>query len=230
MKKKQLFLLHFAGGNYYSFQFMLPYLKDFEVVPVELPGRGKRMTENLLRDRDLAARDLYKQVTQKLRSSEFILYGHSMGAYLALRVCALLEQAGKTPSYLVVSGNPGPGVGPERKRYLLSRDKFVLELRKLGGFPPDLLEDEAFFTLYEPILRADFEIAESRHQVEEPVINVPIYAIMGDKEETSDKIANWQRFTTSGFDFELLAGNHFFIHDHPKRMGDILNQFSMQKL
>ncbi len=52
MKKTQLFLLHFAGGNYYSFRFMFPQLNEFEIIPVELPGRGKRMKENLLKDFD----------------------------------------------------------------------------------------------------------------------------------------------------------------------------------
>jgi external thioesterase TEII len=47
MEKPQLFLLHFAGGSCYSFQFMLPYLKDFNVLPIELPGRGRRIKESL---------------------------------------------------------------------------------------------------------------------------------------------------------------------------------------
>src|ERR1043166_8245649 len=86
MKKPQLFLLHFAGGNCYSFQFMMPLLRDFEVVSLELPGRGKRINEPLVTNFDLAANDILRQLRQKLASSSFLIYGHSMGAYLALRV------------------------------------------------------------------------------------------------------------------------------------------------
>jgi hypothetical protein len=64
-----------------------------------------------------------------------LIYGHSMGAYLALRVTRMLEEAGHPPAYLIVSGNPGPGVPRKRpgKRYLLGKAAFIEELRTLGG-------------------------------------------------------------------------------------------------
>src|SRR5262249_8544650 len=110
MKRPQLFLLHFAGGNCYSFQFIMPLLQRFEIIPLELPGRGRRMKESLLKDFDLAAQDIYHQLTGKLTSASFIIYGHSMGAYLALRVANMLEKAGKFPAFVIVSGNAGPGI------------------------------------------------------------------------------------------------------------------------
>ena len=50
--KPQLFLLHFAGGNKYSFNFLKKYLESaFELVSIELPGRGDRMSEKLITDK-----------------------------------------------------------------------------------------------------------------------------------------------------------------------------------
>src|SRR5580658_7228117 len=142
MKKPQLFLLHFAGGNCYSFQFLQSWLGGFEVISPELPGRGRRITEPLVKDFDTAARDMYEQIRRRLTGRPFLLYGHSMGAYLALRVTNLLEKDGTPPAHLVVSGNAGPGVKKERKVHLLERPSFIAELEKLGGVPKEVIADE----------------------------------------------------------------------------------------
>jgi len=222
--KPQLFLLHFAGGNCYSFQFMASMLREFEVVTLELPGRGKRMGEELLKDFDAAAEDLYKQFMQKLTSPTYIIYGHSMGAYLALKVSQMLEAAGKSPSYVVVSGNAGPGIVYEnqKKRYKMNQADFIEELKKIGGVPTELLENEELFTFFEPVLRADFEISEENGMENAPAVKAPLYALMGSNEEKVGEISNWGRFTRSSFRFEVLEGDHFFIHKHPRRIATIL--------
>lgn len=227
MKKTQLFLLHFAGGNCYSFRFMTPLLQDFEVIPLELPGRGKRMRESLLNEFDEAAIDLYNQIIANLTTTSFLIYGHSMGASLALRVTNMLEKAGRYPAGVIVSGNAGPGIAsPDKKvRYLMNRPDFVEELKRLGGVPPEFLENEELFSFFELILRADFEIAERNDLANEPAIKAPIYAIMGSSEESVADINNWLRFTIGRFTAEVLDGDHFFIHRHPQHIANIISTF-----
>jgi external thioesterase TEII len=216
--KSQLFLLHFAGGNCYSLQRIAPYLKDFDVILPELPGRGKRMNECLLRDFDLAVLDLYEQITRKLTAADFLIYGHSMGAYLAIGVANLLEQAGKTPACLTVSGNAGPGIRTRQDLYPLEREDFIRELRKLGGLSNEILEDIELFDIFEPILRADFELIEKNISRNILPTKAPLFAMMGSREENVNDISNWGKFTTSYFDYEILEGNHFFIFKHPERI------------
>jgi external thioesterase TEII len=224
MKKPQLFLLHFAGGNYYSFQFMLPHLTGFDVIPLELPGRGKRHGEPLLKDFSQGANDMFRQIKQKLSTAPFLLYGHSMGCYMALRACNLLEKEGRLPLALVVSGNAGPGLpGREKKRrHLMPREEFKEELRKIGGVPEEFLENDDLFGFFEPILRADFEMAEEHGMEDEPPVGAPLFALMGSEEEHAGKIANWSRFTRSAFRSEILSGGHFFIQKHPRRIASII--------
>ena len=81
MKKPQLFLLHFAGGNCYSFQFMIPLLNNFSVIPLELAGRGARINEPLKRNLYSAAQDIKNQILNKLDGSNFIIYGHGISLY-----------------------------------------------------------------------------------------------------------------------------------------------------
>nr|WP_295875054.1 alpha/beta fold hydrolase [uncultured Chitinophaga sp.] len=222
MKRPQLFLLHFAGGNCYSFQFLTPLLHGFDVIALELPGRGRRMEEPLLTDFDQAAEDVCRQIRARLNGAGFMIYGHSMGAYLGLRATSWLEENGKPPLALVVSGNAGPGMRDIKSRYLLEHDAFVAELRKLGGVPEELFENRELFDFFEPILRADFEIAERNNIENAAAVNVPLYAIMGSEEEKAASIDNWGRFTHSFFNAEVLPGDHFFIHRHPHRLMQII--------
>ncbi|HSH65657.1 MAG TPA: alpha/beta fold hydrolase [Bacteroidia bacterium] len=225
MKKAQLFTLHFAGGNCYSFQFILPFLQDFEVIPLELPGRGKRMNERLLRDFDCAAQDFYTQIKAKIKGGPFLIYGHSMGAYLALKVTALLEKINLAPVGLLVSGNPGPGIKSNKERYLLEQNAFIEALKELGGVPSEIIENKELFDFFEPILRADFEIAEKENASKENIVNVPIYAMMGSTEESVEDIENWKRFTNSQFEYNVLEGDHFFIHKHPEKIAQIIKNY-----
>ncbi len=106
---KQLFLLHFAGGNKYSYNFLQSKLKsDIEFIPIELPGRGARFEENLIRDKEEAIQDLFLQIKDKRNGKPYVIYGHSMGAILGFSVTEMLEKENDAPNYLIVSGNPGP--------------------------------------------------------------------------------------------------------------------------
>ena len=223
MKKPQLFLLHFAGGSCYSYPEMTPFLvKDFQVIPLELPGRGRRLGEKLIRDYDAAALDLHSQIVKRLNAPRFLIYGHSLGAYMGLTIAGMLEREGKAPSGLIVSGNAGPGIRENKKRHVLGYDAFAQELLDMGGATQEFVADRDLFGFFEPILRADFEIIEKEEIKLEPAIGAPLFAIMGSEEKNVEQIGNWSRFTRSAFHHEILTGGHFFIHQHPRKMADII--------
>jgi external thioesterase TEII len=204
--KPQLFFVHFAGGNRYSYRFLMQYLSDFELIPLELPGRGMRMQEMLLKDKEMAANDLFEQIRKQVRSDRFYLFGHSMGSYLVLKLAAMLENICLPPSFVFVSGNAGPGIHIKTGRHLLNTQDFKNELRALGGIEEDVLEEEEWFSFYEPVLRADFELAEKYNSYKEMPVQAPIFAMMGSREDNVEKITNWEKFTSSRFGYKFLRG------------------------
>lgn len=224
-ERPQIFLVHFAGGNVYSFHFMKEHFLDYDFIPVELPGRGNRTREVILHDFITASSDLYLQIVSKLKSSNFLLYGHSMGALLVLKIAHLLELDGYSPQAIVVSGNAGPGIFSSKIRYLLPDDQFKNELKKLGGMPDEVLDNEELYKFVEPIIRADFEIVETCQfmDVFSP-ISSPIYALMGDSEAKADEIENWKAFTSSTFKYEILKGNHFFIYNNALALSNVMRK------
>ncbi len=228
VKKSQVFLLHFAGGNSYSFNFLSPFLpKNLDFHFTELPGRGKRINEKLLSVESDAVDDLLKQITLLRNGKPYVIFGHSMGAHLGLRVTKKMEERGDRPKRLIVAGNAGPGTGDENKyRSTMTDEELKEELLSLGGVPNEVLENEELFHFFSRIMRSDFAILERGEPFDTDFkVNTPIVAVMGDKEETVEDIENWRRFTSSTFKPHLLAGNHFFIHDHPAELVKIMTLF-----
>ena len=182
------------------------------------------MNEELLKDFSLAAMDIFQQVKANLRSPRFLIYGHSMGAFLGLKVSALLENENILPAYLIVSGNAGPGVAIGEKRYMLENDEFLKEVEALGGIKTEFLENQELLDLFIPVLKADFEVAEENEVCDTVRLATPLYAIMGSEEERVELISNWGRFTQSEFGSEVLDGDHFFILNHAERLAEIIKE------
>ncbi|WDF58185.1 alpha/beta fold hydrolase [Flavobacterium sp. KACC 22758] len=232
--KNQLFLLHFAGGSSFSFDFLKKKLdQNISSIALELPGRGRRINEELIKSKEDAIADYCRQIVKLRNGNPFVIYGHSMGATLGLSVVSMLEKMGHFPERLIVSGNAGPGIKKKKDilRYLLDDHEFKNELRELGGIPEEVLKDDELYEFFAPIIRADFECLEKDNFSEKGiVINTPIYALMGTEEETCHEIENWKKFTDSDFKYRVLEGNHFFIYQHSENIAVILKKsFSASK-
>ena len=229
-KKKQLFLLHFAGGNCYSFDFLKEHLiADVDFIPLELPGRGRRFGEELLKNKALAIQDYYHQIKELRNDQKYLIYGHSMGADLSLTLTHLLEELNDPPCQLIVSGHPGPDVEKTEaaiqkgNRYEMSEEAFKEDLRELGGMPEEVLVNDQLYHFFSPILRADFELLERDAFSEKGMLlKTPIYALMGSEEEDKNQIENWKRFTVGKFQYEILKGDHFFIKNHSREISQLL--------
>lgn len=224
LNKPQVFIFHFAGGSCYSFQEMLPFLSDAEVHQIELPGRGKRMMEDLIQSQDAAATDLYNQVKNLIKDVPFVIYGHSMGATLGLKVVSLLEGDGLYPAKFIASGNPGPGIQREQLRYNLPPEEFKEFLRGLGGIQEEFLNTPELFHFFEPILRADFRLVEEKEMEIAQPLKTPIHALMGSEEKTVAHIENWQNFTNSELKAEVLTGDHFFVNNYLQYLAEIIKE------
>lgn len=222
--KQQLFMLHFAGGSCFSFDFMLPYLQNLEVHRLELPGRGKRMGQAFVQSHREAIDDYLNQIIPKLSGGPFALYGHSMGATLAAHITYHLEARGYYPERLIVSGNAGPGVGVQKNRYKMPKAEFLEELKRIGGMPDSFFEHPELVDYFIPILKADFEIIEREDKEVLLPFYTPLVALAGTQEEASAYLDNWKRFTRSQFSSKTLPGNHFFIQKHPKILAEIISQ------
>lgn len=223
-----LICVPYAGGSkysYLSFESIAP--KGVNIIPIELPGRGGRLMESLLLDINSMVDDLFIQLRYYIHKP-YIIHGHSMGALLGyLLVRKIAEQDLPLPFHLIVTGCEGPSVKDNNKKFRssLPTDKFIEELKILGGMADEVFEDISFLTFFEPILRADFKAIEDHKYLKGNALDVPICVLFGSEEDFSlTEALSWQE--ESNFQVEVIqfSGDHFFIFNHEKQIMDIIEK------
>jgi trans-AT polyketide synthase/acyltransferase/oxidoreductase domain-containing protein len=228
--KPKLFMLHFAGGSKFSYQFLVPYLKDFQVHALELPGRGKRNKELLLASFTDAVEDIYQQISPEFEKDRDIIYGHSLGAILGFWVTDKLEKENRAPKCLVVSGNSSPGVKKSellQRMHQLPEPEFTQVLQEMGGMPEAMLQDKELFRMYEPIIRADLKLLDAVSGLTPNIIHSRVIAMMGTLEKSAHLIQDWRNYTSGSFDFRHLEGDHFFINKHPETIAQLFSKAAL---
>ncbi len=144
MRSINLFCLPFAGGSKYSYREFEEKAPAFlTIIPLEYPGRGSRIREPLLKDIHALAEDMYQQTKDELDKNRYAIYGHSMGGLLAcLLIRKIIANGHRPPLHLFVTGTKGPSARDkdDKKRYLLDKEEFIEELKRLKGSPEEILE------------------------------------------------------------------------------------------
>jgi surfactin synthase thioesterase subunit len=218
MSKLTIFALPFAGGSKYSFTIFNKHLPaDVLFSAIELPGRGERITEDLVDNIHVLVDDIFQQLKAQI-NGPYILYGHSMGSLLVyLLMKKITEEGLPSPKHLFVSGAAGPSTEErERERHLLSKVDFKRKLEEYGGSPKEVLANEELFDFFEPILRNDFKVVETYHyQPWEKKMNVPITVMIGLDEHVSVSEAKlWEKETDAAVKIKQFPGGHFFIYEY----------------
>lgn len=213
----RLLAFPYAGGGaavYREWGRQLPSWIDARAV--QLPGRGWRLREHPVADlgrlAELAATEILP-----LTDLPFALFGHSMGAWLALEVARRLEAAGAVPLCLFASGRQAPSLGslhPPMSH--LDDAAFVREIQiRYGGIPPEILASPEVLALLLPALRADVSALETYGYRGGRPIESPIVALGGESDPIVpvEHLAPWAMETLGGLAVETFPGGHFYFQD-----------------
>ena len=224
---KSIFLLPYGGASASSFRF---YVDRFppdvgRVVPVELPGRGKRSDEESAKSIPECAALALQQIDTM--SEGYILHGHCMGALLAFEAIKLLEARGaQLPRFMVASGRNAPRHANAWLRRVVGLDdrSFFRELQGIGGVPKGL--SFAMAQQFLNVVRNDQAMARD-YNPGQTRISVPILALAGrdDPMTNAAAIAEWEDYTSRFLSVEWLDGEHHFILDQPDRVALHLEEF-----
>jgi medium-chain acyl-[acyl-carrier-protein] hydrolase len=213
----QLFSLPHAGGISSLYEAWRPLLAPtIELVPIELPGRGRRLSERPLRSLERLTEDLTAGILLSLHPP-FAFFGHSMGAVLAFECARTLSVAhGYDPLVLFASGHRAPQLSPRDGRQIHGLDdaSFLAWARELSGGLNDALEHAELRDLFLPVLRTDLTAMETYVYRPGRPLACDIVALGGidDPYVSEAELAAWAEQTTGDFHMQLFPGNHFFIH------------------
>jgi len=221
--KLTLLCLPYSGASAMVYSRWRRKLPDWlHVQPVELPGRGARYDEPLQTDIRQLARQLANEHRATTRAP-YALFGHSLGALLACEMAHAFRALGcPEPVALFASGTAAPTLRSEYDRGLAEpkSDAQLIELlRSLQGTSEEVLANEELMSLTLPILRADFLLCGGFRPLVRPLLKCPVHVLGGkDDKATSEQLIGWSQETQGSFSVDMLAGGHFFIHEHEAKV------------
>ncbi|TMO56912.1 thioesterase [Pseudoalteromonas aurantia] len=213
--EKTLICFPYAGGGanvYAGWAKLLP--KDVRLVIVQPPGRGRHFGEPAIDNMNKLISELQPQLVPYMQG-EYVLYGHSLGSRVAFELLRqALERGLPCAKHFFASGSASPTYcGLKKPIYDLPSDEFRVELGELNGTPKEILAHDELMDLFEPMLRADFKLADT-YKYEQPLTfpcNVSVFAGKDDP-ILEENARHWLSFFESG-DFTWFEGGHFFIND-----------------
>lgn len=187
---------------------------DVEVVAIQYPGRGSH-SGGPIRRLGILVDQLRAEILPHL-DEPFVFFGHSMGALVAYELARhLRNDECAEPRRMIVSGRGAPHI-PSLSPFLhhLTNAEFIEQIRRMGGTPEEILNNQELMSQFLPLLRADFEAIETWSPVPDRKLSIPIIAIGGfnDQLVPLDHLEGWQVHTDSEFEAIQLPGSHFFLN------------------
>jgi surfactin synthase thioesterase subunit len=224
-----LFCLNYAGGSTAVFRDWNRLFPDWiSVRPVEFPGRGTRMGDQLISDPARLADLLSRELEDHIRKP-FAIFGHSLGAALGYRI-ALHFQTRRPAVAFFPSGRHSPTASaPVIRRAHLPDGELLEAVRELNGSPAEVLENAELMAFLLPIIRADFALSETiRAERDARLLTCPVHVFGGadDTEVPVSSLAEWQTVAKGDFSETLLPGDHFFMHSHIEAIRDRIIEIS----
>ncbi|WP_123409880.1 thioesterase II family protein [Pseudomonas frederiksbergensis] len=223
MTKLTLLCLPYSGASamvYSRWRRKLP--EWLHLQPVELPGRGARFDEPLQTDLRALAMQLAKELRPTLKAP-YALFGHSLGALMACELAHALRALGcPEPVALFASGTAAPTMRADYDRGFAEPKtdaELIDQLRTLNGTSEEVLANEELMSLTLPILRADFLLCGRFQPVQRPLLKCPVHVLGGKADKaTTEQLIGWSKETHGSFSVDMLAGGHFFIHEHEAKV------------
>lgn len=219
----KLICLPCAGASanmYLQWKKQLPSFID--LYPVELAGRGIRLSEEYIEQFDEQVDDLYQNLLAKgnFLSTPYVLFGHSMGALLAHGLVRKIEKIKKSdkneilrlPKAVIVSACSGPSARKVDYFEDLSKSRLINDLKSKNGTPSVIFEHQELLDMFITTLKADYKVCQSFQYCHSPILKIPIFVFYGKQDDISiEDLKTWQNETSEPITMHSFAGDHFYL-------------------
>jgi surfactin synthase thioesterase subunit len=225
--KMRIFIFPFAGGRASAFKDWAHYFApEIEICPLQLPGREERYNEKPYQHLD----ELMQDVSSNIKDGEdlpYVFFGHSMGAYLCIEACRVMENmALPLPRHVFLSG-----ANPAKKKDIGSFDgdiddkSLLAVLKKFNGIPREILGDDTLLKIFLNIVRTDLVMLKSFNKDSNYKFSMPITVFGGDADVfvPRDELKDWENYSNAYCNQFILPGDHFFIFSEKEKLLSYIN-------
>ncbi|MBU3198548.1 thioesterase [Clostridium estertheticum] len=227
--RKKLFCIPYAGGSAMIFNRWKEHVNDnIDIINIELSGRGARFNEPLYDSFSDIIDDLSTIVINQIGDSEFAFFGHSLGGLLAYELSYIIKgKINRNPFHMFLSGVNAPMLKEEKTfLHLISNEELKDLIKKMGGTPDEILNNEKVFDVFLPIIRSDFKAYDTyRYSTKFDKLNCDISILNGDKDNCIDylKLSTWKERTSKNCYFYKFIGGHFYFLENVDKVVNIIN-------
>ncbi|MFI9100866.1 thioesterase II family protein [Streptomyces fildesensis] len=225
---RTLLCMSFCGGGTAPFRPWARTLpEDVELVLHCYPGREGRFTAPFADDWDEMLDDALEALHDIARRP-YILFGHSMGAWVAFDLARRAPDEGLAPPQsLVVSAADSPArwrlAAEQRPRSDDTDEQLVDWMRGKGQLPESLLADPDIMQIAVEILRADMRVMNSYRYRAGERAQVPVQVLLGEDDSISGAAQErWRQLSDGRMHATLLPGGHFYTPEVWARLPDHL--------
>lgn len=217
----KMFVFPHSGGFGYQYNFFKNYKfsKIEEIFCYDYPRRFREDSttseENKFTDRVEHA--INWVLEHDVLPGEYILFGHSLGAFVAYEAGLKLKNVCRISPAKVIMSSQNPPVGFEKIQENFRRLHFDLDvfLEKLGGMTTDIASNKDSMKFYKSLLNADLALIDTYcptvPEKEERLDELMVF--YADKDPILD-FNQWKYWPDCAVNYKLFPyqGNHFYIY------------------
>ncbi|MFC4587073.1 thioesterase II family protein [Sphaerisporangium corydalis] len=216
---RSLVCLGFCGGGTGAYRPWAAHLDDrTELTLICYPGREGRFAEAPARSWEELADDATAAVLSAA-GRPYVLFGHSMGGWMAFEVATRIERSGgPVPEALVVSSCNAPDRGlTERDRFpsFGDTDEALLSwMRTIGLLPDHVRSDPDLMDMAYELMRADIRVRDS-YTAPGARTRIPVRVLYGRDDEVIEPgvAGQWAGVCDGPCRVDALPGGHFYTPD-----------------
>lgn len=222
LRDRAIVVFPHAGGSPRTY---IPWCRELpaevDLYGVTYPGRGRLLNEPVpetLVDLAAACATELQPIIQSL--GPVVLFGHSMGSYVAFEAARTLHRSGTSVAALVVSGAEAPHFGAREAWHRASDDDLVRHVGELDDRSRKVLAIPELRRMFLPIIRDDYRLVENYRGEPIPRLSCPIHVLYGesDPELRGSRPAAWAAYTGAGSQVRHVPGDHFYLDAHAARV------------